>query len=143
MAFKRDDYPRKEWHDSKSVKLEAKIPSIIDYFEEQAIKERAEKIERDKWREEQKRKQKIEDDRKELRNSEIEKFNLLYEDSTRYYKAEQLRVFINAKKEYASKTSSISQSLESWINWANEKADWLDPLVKREDTILGDYESFK
>tara|TARA_R110002050_G_scaffold243115_2_gene379525 strand:+ start:14803 stop:15765 length:963 start_codon:yes stop_codon:yes gene_type:complete len=143
LVFKKDNYPRREWQDSKTKLLENKIPAILDYLEEQAIQEKAEEIQRKKRREVQRQKQKIEDELKQLRKNEIEKFNIFYEDSNRYQKAEQLRNFIDAKRVYAIKTNTLDESLVNWIKWANGKADWLDPLISYEDLILGDYESFK
>jgi len=143
LVFKRDDYPRKEWSDSKNIKLEAKIPDIMQYFEEQAMQERAYDIERELRRKEQERQQKIEEEIKQITTNEIEKFNLLHEDSTRYRKAEQLRVFINAKRENAIRNNYLDTSLENWIEWVNAKADWLDPITSKKDSILGDYEDYK
>uniref|UniRef100_UPI004048F9FA hypothetical protein n=1 Tax=Flavobacterium sp. TaxID=239 RepID=UPI004048F9FA len=99
--------PSKEWQDSKNIKLEAKIPDIMQYFEEYAMQERADDIERELTRKEQERQQKIEEEIKQIRTNEIEKFNHLHEDSTRYIKAEQLRAFINAKKESAIRNNYL------------------------------------
>ncbi|WP_111308678.1 hypothetical protein [Confluentibacter sediminis] len=143
LVLKRDDYPRMEWHDSKNIKLEAKIPDILKYFEEQAIKEKADEIKREIRRKEQERQQKIEDDIKQLRENEIEKFNHFYENTKRYRKAVNLRAFVNAKKEYAIKTNTLDKAIENWIEWANAKADWLDPIISKKDDILGDYDDYK
>ncbi|MFD0990479.1 hypothetical protein ACFQ1R_10255 [Mariniflexile jejuense] len=143
LVFKRDDYPRREWSDSKKVKLEAKIPDIMQYFEEQAMQERANDIERELRREEQQRQQKIEEEIKQIRKNEIEKLNQLLEDSTPYRKAVQLRTFITAKRENALRNNNLDASLEDWIEWAYAKADWLDPVTSRKDDILGDYDDYK
>ena len=29
------------------------------------------------------------------------------------------------------------EKILDWINWAKSKADWLDPIVDKEDAILG------
>ncbi|PKQ45966.1 hypothetical protein [Confluentibacter flavum] len=143
LVFKRDDYPDKEWYDSKKVKLEAKIPDIIQYFEEQAMQERANDIERELRREQQQRQQKIEEEIKQIRKNEIEKFNRLHEDSSRYRKAEQIRAFINAKRENAIRNNYLDASLENWIEWAKAKADWLDPIISKKDDTLGEYDDYK
>lgn len=28
------------------------------------------------------------------------------------------------------------QETQEWINWANDKADWLDPLINKPDDIV-------
>lgn len=142
LVFKRDDYPRKEWSDTKNIKLENKIPDIIKYFEEQAIKERDYNIELERRRKERKRQEKIEEDLREIRNNEIKKFNSLYENFIRHRKANDLRAFVNAKKNYSIKTNARDKVLENWIEWANEKADWIDPIISRKDEILGYYEDY-
>lgn len=142
LVFKRDDYPRKEWSDTKNIKLENKIPDIIKYLEEQAIKERDYNIELERRRKERKRQEKIEEDIREIRNNEIKKFNSLYENFNRHRKANDLRAFVNAKKNYAIKTNATDKVLENWIEWAYEKADWIDPIISRKDKILGYYEDY-
>lgn len=143
LAFKRDDYPSKEWHDSKNIKLEDKIPSILKYFEEKAIQEKVDDIKRELRREEQERQQKIEDDIKEVRENEIKKLNQLLEDAERFRKAKRLRTYINAKRENARKNNYPETSLVDWLEWANAKAEWLDPITSKKDPILGDYIDFK
>ncbi|MBP0902933.1 hypothetical protein ACFSKN_07930 [Mariniflexile gromovii] len=125
------------------MKLEAKIPDIMQYFEEQAMQERANDIERELRRAEQQRQQQIEEEIKQIRKNEIEKFNQLLENSTRYRKAEELRAFITAKRENALRNNNLDASLENWIEWANAKADWLDPIISKKDESLGEYDDYK
>lgn len=34
--------------------------------------------------------------------------------------------------------NSFLVELKEWIKWANNKADWDDPLIQKEDDILND-----
>lgn len=34
-------------------------------------------------------------------------------------------------------SGNLSEGTIEWINWANQKADWFDPSIKRDDVYLG------
>ena len=44
--------------------------------------------------------------------------------------------YIEAKKEKAQNENTLDQETQEWINWANDKADWIDPLINKKDEIL-------
>ncbi|WP_318343862.1 hypothetical protein [Flagellimonas baculiformis] len=49
-----------------------------------------------------------------------------------------MRDYINTVKEQALKKGNLNDKLNEWINWANKKADWIDPLTDiDEDELLG------
>ena len=33
----------------------------------------------------------------------------------------------------------LSEEEKEWVVWAREKADWIDPMIRKEDDILGNY----
>ena len=33
----------------------------------------------------------------------------------------------------------LSDEEREWIVWAREKADWIDPMIRKEDPILGKF----
>ncbi len=45
----------------------------------------------------------------------------------------EIRNYINA----ISNQNNLSDEMKDWIKWANKKADWFDPIIDREDEILG------
>ena len=49
-----------------------------------------------------------------------------------------IRKYVEAKKEKAQNENTLDQETQEWINWANDKADWLDPLINKPDEILDD-----
>ena len=81
---------------------------------------------------ERKRKEEI----KQRRNEEVEKFNKLVKLSEQYNKSLLIRKYIEAKKEKAQNENTLDQETQKWINWANDKADWVDPLINKPDDIL-------
>lgn len=127
----------KEWRDGKT-KVEEMLAKILAKLEIYAAHEKIRKEESRiywlKYEEEKKRKEEI----KILRNQEIEKFNNLVALSEQYNKSLLIRNYIQAKKEKAQNENTLDQETQEWINWANDKADWLDPLINKPDDILDD-----
>jgi hypothetical protein len=125
----------REWRDGK-VKLEGMLARIVAKIEllaqtEKEWKERAE-ISRLKREEEEKRKAEI----KKRRDEEVEKFNRLVKLSEQYDKTLIIRQYIESVKQKAVNTNNLNPEKQEWINWATDKADWLDPLINRSDPIL-------
>ncbi len=128
-------YPIREWRDGK-VKIETLLAKIVAKIEIEAQieKEREErsKIARLKREEEEKRLAEI----KKRRDEEVEKFNRLVKLSEQYDKTLIIRQYIEAVKQKAINTNSLTPEKQEWINWATNKADWVDPLINKPDEIL-------
>lgn len=56
--------------------------------------------------------------------------------SEQHNKTILIRQYIEAEKQHAINTNSLTPEKQEWINWATDKADWLDPLINRPDEIL-------
>jgi hypothetical protein len=136
FIFKVGKYSEeREWRDGK-VKLEGMLARIVAKLEIIAEKEKEWKecarISDLKRQEEDKRKAEI----KKLKDEEIEKFNRLVKLSEQYDKTLLIRQYIEAKKQKAIKNNNLTKETQEWIKWANDKVDWLDPLIKKHDDIL-------
>jgi len=138
LAFKADVYYGKEWVDN-NVRLEEKLSLIIAWLELKAIKiniiwdkNRAE----EKTREEIKRKER---ELQEIKNKEVSKFKDLLEKSRRWKETFFLRDYIQTIEENAIKLGTMSDYLKEWLIWAKDKVDWYDPLIDKEDPILGSF----
>lgn len=131
-------YPAKEWTDTNTSKLEDKIPNIIAKLELQAVKEKQDAIDREIWHQEYERRQKIEQEFKARKEKEIIKTKNLFSDAEKFDKATIYRNFINATEQKAIQENRLTEELKDWIKWANEKADWFDPFINREDELLND-----
>jgi hypothetical protein len=136
LIFKMGKYSReREWRDGKT-KIEemlAKIMAKLEvYAAEEKIREEKNRIWHLNYEAELKRKEEI----KQRRNEEVEKFNKLVKLSEQYNKSLLIRNYIEAKKAKAIKENTLDQETQEWINWANDKADWLDPLINKPDEIL-------
>lgn len=136
LIFKMGKYSgEKEWRDGKT-KLEeilAKIMAKLEiYAELEKIQKERNRIRRLQYEEEQK----LKDEIKKLRNEEVEKFNKLIALSEQYNKTLLIRKYIEAEKQKAISNNTLALEKQEWINWANDKADWLDPLISKSDDIL-------
>lgn len=136
FIFKVGRYSReKEWRDGK-VKIEAILPKILAKLELYAQDEKKQKEETRLWRlkleEEQRKKEEI----KKRKDDESAKFIKLLDLSKQYNNSLLIRQYIEAEKEKAIKTNSLTQEVQEWIKWASDKADWYDPTINKPDDIL-------
>jgi hypothetical protein len=136
FVFKVGRYSgEREWRDGK-VKLEEILAKIVAKIEllaetEKEWKERS-RIANLKREEVEKRKAEI----KLRRDEEVTKFNKLVALSEQYDKTLKIRQYIEATKQNAIDTNCLTPEKQEWINWANHKADWLDPLLNKPDDNL-------
>jgi len=137
LSFRREGYygERMEWKEGKNS-LEEQLPAIITKLELKARAEKKEKEEREeshrKWMEQER----IRNEQKELKLRELEKFKDLIEEVNHWHQAILIREYANFI-ETKSKRSHNDQ--EDWVSWAKAKADWYDPMIGKEDEILGTY----
>ena len=128
-----------EYKDKDNEPLEAQVGKILlDMFiiankrcGLQEIRRRAEKRvwdERERqWRLEQ------------MRKGQLEQVKLLEQNSSDWYKAEQIRRFADCLEGKINEVTNEEkrEKLLRWLKWARDKADWLDPLTAKEDQLLG------
>lgn len=127
---------RKEWSGSKTKPLEQKISTIIAGLElfAQSEKEYQARLERG-WEEQRKRKEK-EDAIKEKRRIELNQLTSLLEQSERWQKVEKFRSFLASKEAQGKKNGTLTSKTKDLLEWAREKADWMDPLIEKEDELF-------
>ena len=134
--FKIDEYPEKEFNDSNNLTLEEQLPKILTKLELVSEKIKRDNEEREIWHQEYLKKRELEEAIKKRHANEVENFKRLLEDSERWKKATDLKNFIIALENKAIKENTLSEELSNWIKWANDKADWYDPLVNKNDDLL-------
>jgi hypothetical protein len=113
-------------------RLRGVIAGIVSLAEEKRIKEAEEERRRNTY-EAAVAEYKVQ---VQARNEERRKLSAMFRDATRLHRANRLREFIAAVEERASRSGELTPEKQAWIAWANAKADWIDPLVKRDDPIL-------
>ena len=113
-------------------KLAAVVIDEIFHAVPYARKERLEREERERrYREEEERRVR----QQELIRIEKRKVYELTENTNNYIIACNIRAYAAAVE---SKTD-LSEEEKKWVVWAREKADWIDPMIRKEDAILGKY----
>lgn len=136
LILKIGKYSReKEWRDGK-VKIEELLARIVAkleiYAQEKKKQEEASSLWRFQYDSELKRKEEM----KKRKDEEITKFNKLVALSEQHNKTLLIRQYIEAEKQHAINTNSLTPEKQEWIKWATDKADWLDPLINKRDDIL-------
>jgi hypothetical protein len=134
-----ESYKAKEWKDGK-IPIEKQLAKIVAKMELDAQKELEwrEECRLDKIQREEEKKLRIEfEARKE---KELAKTMKLFSDAEKFQKAIIYRNFIKAREQKAISENNLTEELINWLKWANDKADWYDPLVASEDELLTDNE---
>ena len=124
---------RKYIRETDKVKLEDKLGDIIIKLYEQSEEVKVERLAREererKYQEEEERKEKI----RNAKKNEAQKVKELLNLAEDYRIACEIRNYINA----ISCQDNLSNEMKDWIKWASKKADWFDPIIDKEDEILG------
>lgn len=130
-----ESYNAQEWKDG-TIKLENQLAKIVAKLEidaeKELIRQEESRIYWLKYEEEKERKNQI----KRRKDEEIQKFNKLVELSKQYSLSRLIREYINAEYERAVDKNNLTPEKMEWIKWANDKADWLDPVINKTDDIL-------
>jgi hypothetical protein len=130
-----NSYKLKEWVDG-TILLEDQLHKIIASIELRALKEQAERIEREKrWaiEEERKRIAKELQDRKE---KELKDFKDIFQKSKRHEQSEVIRRYANKLENWAASQNELTNELKEKIGWIRRKADWYDPFIEAYDQLL-------
>jgi hypothetical protein len=132
-----ESYKAKEWKDG-NIKLEKQLVKIVAKLELLADKELI-------WREEcrihairRAEEEIIRKDYEARKEKELAKTKRLFSDAEKYNKATIYRNFIKETEQKAIIENNLTDELKDWIKWANEKADWFDPTVRKKDELLND-----
>ena len=131
-------YDRKEVKDGHEP-IESKISTIIAILELEGKRMKedriASEIRRKKWEEQER----IERELKERQNKEANAFKNLFLKAIRLHQANILRNYVQTVEEDAVKKGIVSEELSTWMDWAEKKVAWYDPLINEPDPLLNDH----
>ncbi|HLN20930.1 MAG TPA: hypothetical protein VK213_07560 [Bacteroidales bacterium] len=131
-------YHRKEVKDGHEP-IESKISTIIAILELEGKRMKEERIaaeiRRKKWEEQQR----IERELKERQDKEAHAFKKLFLQAIRLHQSNILRNYIQTVEENAVKKGTVSEELKIWMDWAEKKVAWYDPLINDPDPLLNDH----
>ena len=132
-----ESYRAKEWVDG-ATKLENRLSKVVAKIELDAIKEL-------EWREEcrihriqEAEKEKLRKEFQAKRDKELLNTKDLFKLAEYHNKANIIRDYISRIENQEPVNNQAQSELKEWIKWANDKADWLDPLVNKSDELLNE-----
>lgn len=124
------------FRDTDTDKVESRLGEmLIALYEESEVvrKKREAWEEADRKREEEERRR---EEKRERYNKEVEQTIKLKNKAADFQIACSIRSYIDAVKENAHKLG-IDEAMSDWIEWAQKKADWYDPVIARDDEFFG------
>jgi len=121
------------FRDTDTVNIESRLGDmLIELYEESEVvrldREACEEGKRKKEEEER-----LRQERRKRHNDEVDRTIALTNMAQDYDTACKIRAFISALE-------SAENIDEEWIDWAKKKADWFDPIIARNDEVLGERE---
>lgn len=132
-----ESFRSKEWIDG-ATKLEYKLAKVVAKIELDALKEL-------EWREEcrihkiqEAEKEQLRKEYQAKRDKELTNTKDLFRLAEYHNKANIIRDYISRIENQEPTNNQEPTELKEWIKWANDKADWLDPLVNKSDKLLNE-----
>jgi len=125
--------------DTAHTKIEDKIVSIIANLEIRSEKIKEKRIEDEIRRLKQEKEERERKDFEEKKKSELKEFKSLFKMAERLHKTLILRQYIDTYEQFIKKDGEISVEIAQKIQWAREKADWLDPFISKDDLYMDYY----
>lgn len=128
----------KEWIDTPGNGIESKTQHIVQYLIQAAItrKEDTKRRELERVKEIEQRQIAINFNRR--RESEIAKFLNFKRDFEKWDTSNRMRSYLAELERSAIDNNTFDETLRNYINWANEKIEWYDPIVNKSDELLDD-----
>ncbi|WCT13500.1 hypothetical protein [Mucilaginibacter jinjuensis] len=128
IAFRLDGRPRSEWKDLKNQLLEDQLPKVLAKLELAARQKEEEEEKTRLWQQNWELRRKEEAERQMRKAKELKDFKKLVKDARRWQTAQLIRNYIAVNTEADGE----------WIDWANRKADWIDPKMIFKDEWLSE-----
>lgn len=134
-----DSYRTKEFVDTKTL-IEDKLVAILAELAIRSQIKKEYRIEAEINRVKREAQKRIEKEFQERKSKELKNFKLLINEADRWHQSRILRDYIAYIQ---NQDSVILDKDENWINWAQNKIDWYDPLIHKKDDLLNDNDRLK
>lgn len=129
ITFESKEYIK----ETDKVKLEDKLGDIIVKLYEKCERIRVERVAREEEAKRREEERKREVELKNRRKEEAIKTIDLVNKAEDYRIACEIRNYIKA----VELREELDENMKTWIEWANKKADWFDPIIDASDGLLG------
>lgn len=136
LYFNIDGYMGRTWTDG-TLLIEERLPEILAKLESIIYWWKEERRFQEKHQKKLEEKERIIRGRQERIEKEKAAFKDLYKQAKRWERARFILEYIKAVEENAVEKGILTDEVQVWLKWAQDKAEWYDPLMNREDVILG------
>ncbi|SDQ23585.1 hypothetical protein [Flagellimonas zhangzhouensis] len=140
LKMEADYFLRKDWADNKNELLEEQLAKILTKLELTAKQLKKERIEREEWHKKFQEEQKIKQELQDRKDKELQSLKSLFKDMKRHEMTVRLRSYVQEFKNHKESNGELTEDLLLWLEWANEKIEWFDPMIEREVPLLEDVE---
>ena len=137
LTFNIDGFYPKEWKDGKTM-LEEQLSVIIAKLEMEGARLKAETEERERYWAEDAKKNEILAKKIKAKEDELEKFKSFIQDARKFKEVLMLSEYLAAIIEKQKTIVEPNIELEIWIDWAQNKINWYDPLINFPDRDFED-----
>jgi hypothetical protein len=136
LSIKIDkSYSPKEWVEGKKP-IEELLPNILVYLEMAGKRLKEERIERERYWANQRKKERKEKKIQDRQEKELNDFKDLFRNAKRHAKAEDIRKYADELERVAKEKNILNDDLKDKIEWARKKADWYDPFIEADDKLM-------
>lgn len=116
--------------------LEQQLNNVVIQMARYAIRVANQRAEMDRLGREREQLRKDAMASKAIQDAERARVDALTADALRWQQAETIRSYLAAIESNAMQQGGLSAEQAEFLDWAKRKADWLDPRVRRPDTVL-------
>lgn len=136
LAIRIDySYNLKEWVDGKTL-LEDQLHIVIAGVEMRALKERGERIERERQWAIQQEQERIAKELQDRKDKELKDFKEIFRLAKRHEQSNVIRRYADELEKTAITRNDLTDATKQKIDWIRKKADWYDPFVESYDELL-------
>lgn len=132
LAFQLDNWNRYEWNDKKQP-LEEQVSRIIARLELEGQRLAEITLRHKREREEREEAERVQRELVKRRKAEQQKLLDLLNEANRWHQASLLRSYLGVMQ---SRGTDVVQRGSEWLDWAQKKILWLDPLIGAKDDVL-------
>ena len=129
----------KGFRDCKSYVIEDRLGDIIVLLYEAANALRIAREAREEAAHKREEEERQRNARRERYNQEVDRTNALVHEAEDFEIACRIRAYVSAVEQ----RGELTEEGAAWVEWAKQKADWYDPVLKRKDEFFGTREHDK
>ncbi len=116
--------------------IEEQLSLILANFEIIGEREHQQAMERERKEELEKELKLVRLHLENRKRTELARFRELLVKAKRMNQTLVIRNFIDSVEKNAAGKNRMTPELQQWIDWANHKADWYDPMIEEKDELL-------